>query len=464
MLRIFKQYYPVRNAVFVLGEGLFIFLSVILASWLIIGRDSILADRTLAPKIFMIVLVCQLCLFYNDLYDLKITDTLQELFIRLLQALGTSAIVLAPVYYFFPACIIGKWVFNISIGFVIAFIVVWRIAYMQILSRGLFDQKIVLLGSGDLASNIAKEIDGRRDCGYQVAAMVNGKKFEHRYLMNGLGNSCQIEYADLCKRAKELKIDKVIVAIEERRKGFPTRQLLDCRVEGIDVIEGTSFYEMLTGKFIVEQINPSWLIFSGGFRKSCLKRVVKRTSDLVLSLIMLLLLGPVLMLVAILIKLDSKGPVFFSQERVGENRRPYMVHKFRSMVQDAEKECGPVWAQADDSRITRVGYFIRKWRIDEFPQLFNVIKGEMSFVGPRPEREFFVKELEAAIPYYGERFSVKPGVTGWAQVSYSYGASVEDAKEKLNYDLFYIKNMSFLMDLMVIMKTVKTVFFGEGAR
>jgi lipopolysaccharide/colanic/teichoic acid biosynthesis glycosyltransferase len=179
---------------------------------------------------------------------------------------------------------------------------------------------------------------------------------------------------------------------------------------------------------------------------------------------MLVLLSPILILVAILIKIDSDGPVFFSQERVGENHKPYMVHKFRSMVDDAEKACGPVWAQDEDCRITRVGRFIRKWRIDELPQLFNVLKGEMSFVGPRPEREFFVKELIKAVPYYEERFSVKPGITGWAQVSYGYGASVEDAIEKLNYDLFYIKNMTIFMDLMVIMKTVKTVLFREGAR
>jgi sugar transferase (PEP-CTERM system associated) len=464
MLRIFKQYYPVRNAVFVVGEGLFIFLSVIIASWIIIGSDFILTDWELALKSLLIVSICQLCLYYNDLYDLKITDSTHELLIRLLQALGASAIVLAPIYFLFPVCIIGRWIFNISIFFVILFVVVWRMAYMQIINRGLFDQKIVLLGSGELAENIAREIKEKKDCGYQVAALIDGKNSINAHLVNGTGHSCKIEYGDFCTKAKSLNVDKIVVAIEERRSGFPTRQLLSCRVDGIEVIEGTSFYEMLTGKFMVEQINPSWLIFSEGFRKSWFKKILKRTCDLILSLTMILLLAPILILVAILIKLDSKGPVFFSQERVGENRKPYMVHKFRSMVQDAEKECGPVWAQTGDCRITRVGQFIRKWRIDELPQLFNVIKGEMSFVGPRPEREFFVKELEAAIPYYGERFSVKPGVTGWAQVCYSYGASVEDAKEKLNYDLFYIKNMSIFMDFLVIIKTVKTVIFGEGAR
>ena len=464
MLRLFKQYYPVRNALFVVGEGLFIFVSVIIASWLLIGNDFILTDRALLLKTMLIASVCQLCLYYNDLYDLNVTNSYQELFIRLMQALGASAILLALVYFLFPICIIGRGIFIVSICFVVAFIVVWRIAYTHVLNNGLFNKKIVLLGAGDLAKNIAKEIIENRDCGYQVAAVVNGNDNGDACMIDGPVNICKNGYDGLCKNAKALNIDKIVVAIEERRTGFPIRQLLNCRVDGIEVIEGTSFYEMLTGKLIVEKINPSWLIFSEGFRKSWLRKVLKRSGDLILSFIMLILLAPVLIAVAILIKLDSKGPVFFSQERVGENRKPYLVHKFRSMVQDAEKTSGPVWAQSNDSRVTRIGKFIRKWRIDEFPQLFNVIKGEMSFVGPRPEREFFVRELEEAIPYYGERFSVKPGVTGWAQVSYPYGASVEDAKEKLNYDLFYIKNMSIFMDLMVIMRTVKTVLFGEGAR
>jgi sugar transferase (PEP-CTERM system associated) len=333
-----------------------------------------------------------------------------------------------------------------------------------VLNRGLFDQKVVLLGSGDLARNIFTAIDDNRDCGYQIAATVNRKEDCDPNTASASLNICQNGYEELCETAKALNIDKMVVAIEERRNNFPIKQLLQCRVDGIEVIEGNSFYEMLTGKLIVEKINPSWLIFSDGFTKSASRRIFKRTVDLILCLIMFILLGPILLGVALLIKLDSRGPVFYSQERVGEHRKPYKVHKFRSMVQDAEKASGPVWAQSDDPRVTRVGKFIRKWRIDEFPQLFNVIKGEMSFVGPRPEREFFVKDLEKVIPYYGERFSVKPGVTGWAQVNYPYGDSVEDAKEKLNYDLFYIKNMTILMDLMVIMKTVKTVLFGEGAR
>ena len=261
-----------------------------------------------------------------------------------------------------------------------------------------------------------------------------------------------------------MNINKIVVALTDRRGKFPAAELLKCRVNGIEVLEGTSFYEMLTGKLIVEQISPAWLIFSEGFHKSGTRRFLKRSTDLILSLIMLVLLLPVIILTAILIKIDSKGPIFFSQERIGEKRETYKVYKFRSMIADAEKQSGPVWAKDDDDRITRVGNVIRKWRLDEIPQLWNVLKGDMSFVGPRPERDFFVKQLEEMIPYYGERFTVKPGITGWAQVSYGYGASVDDAVEKLNYDLFYIKNISIFMDLMIVLRTIKIVLFGKGAR
>jgi exopolysaccharide biosynthesis polyprenyl glycosylphosphotransferase len=229
-------------------------------------------------------------------------------------------------------------------------------------------------------------------------------------------------------------------------------------------LDGNSFYESLSGKLMVRQTNPGWFIFSEGFRKSLTERFLKRFIDIVLSLIMLICLLPLIVIVAVLIKLDSRGPAIFSQDRVGRGRRTYLVHKFRSMVDKAEQDSGPVWATEEDERITRVGRVIRKLRIDEVPQLWNVLKGEMSFVGPRPEREHFVKELEKIIPYYGTRFTVKPGITGWAQVSYGYGASVEDAVEKLNYDLFYIKNMSIFMDLMIVLRTIKIVLFQKGAR
>lgn len=462
MLRIFKQYYPVRNALFVFGEGLIIFISVIVASSLIIGKTDLLLDIGIVMKALLITATCQACLYYNDLYDLKITVTFTELGIRLLQALGASAILLAIVYFIFPGAIIGEDIFFVSITILILFIVSWRVAYTFILNRGLFNQRIIILGSSDTAKEIAREINEKKDCGYEIAAAVSKNLWPDSWCAENFGLICQNSYENICEIAAQMNVKKIVVSLKEKRGAFPIKELLQCRVDGIDVIDGNSFYEMLTGKLIVEQINPAWLIFSKGFQKSKSQRYLKRAIDLLLSISILIILSPLIAIVAIAIKMDSKGPVIFSQERVGQKHKAYMVYKFRSMLSDAEKETGPVWAKDNDERITRVGRFIRKWRIDETPQLWNVLKGEMSFVGPRPEREHFVKQLMEIIPYYRERFSVKPGVTGWAQVSYGYGASVRDAIEKLNYDLFYIKNMSILMDMMIIARTIKTVLFGMG--
>ena len=466
MLRIFKQYYPIRNIFFFIGEGIAIFAAVMVASWLLLNVGLFGFDRWLCFKIFLISLVCQTCLYYNDLYDLKVTDTFQELGIRLLQALGTAAIILAGIYLVFPKTIIGSGIFAVSIVFVIILIVSWRFFYSLILKHGIFNQNIILLGSGGLAQNIFNEIKNRKDSGYTIAVNVQDslENLDFSYEQGQTETICKKDYDGLCELADELDIKKVIVALKERRGALPLKELVKCRVKGIDVIEGTSFYEMLAGKLIVDQINPAWIIFSEGFYKSRTKRFFKRSTDLIISLAMLILFSPLILVTAILIKIDPTGPVLFSQERVGKNKKPYMLYKFRSMVEDAEKQSGPVWASDNDKRITRIGSVIRKWRIDEIPQLWNVLKGDMSFVGPRPEREFFVKQLEEAIPYYGERFSVKPGITGWAQVCYRYGASVDDAVEKVNYDLFYIKNMSSFMDLMIVLRTIKIVLFGKGAR
>jgi len=466
MLRIFKQYYPIRNIFFFIGEGIVIFTAVLVACWLLLNVGLYGIDRWLCLKILLISLVCQTCLYYNDLYDLKVTDTFYELGIRLLQALGTAAIILAGIYLAFPRTIVGSGIFAVSILFVIVLIVSWRFFYALILSHGMFNQKIILLGSDRLAQNILDEINKRKDSGYTVAVNVSDSHGDSNFLSNQSHTETiyKKEYDGLCELAEELGIKKVVVAIKERRGALPLKELVKCRVKGIEVIEGTSFYEMLAGKLIVDQINPAWIIFSEGFYKSRTRRFFKRSTDVILSLIMVIVFSPIIIITTILIKIDSTGPALFSQERVGKNKKLYMLYKFRSMVEDAEKQSGPVWASDNDTRITRVGSVIRKWRIDEIPQLWNVLKGDMSFVGPRPEREFFVDKLEKIIPYYVERFSVKPGLTGWAQVCYSYGASVDDAYEKLNYDLFYIKNMSVFMDVMIILRTIKIVLFGKGSR
>lgn len=467
MLRIFKQYYPIRNVLFIIGEGVLIYTAVLLSFGILMGGLSSSINSWVLLKALLIMMVCQLCIYYNDLYDLQVADSYSELGIRLMQALGAASILLAGVYLVFPEAIIGQGVFLVSTAIAILLIVLWRFGYKIILTYGLFNENIILLGTGDLSEKIISEIEEKKDCGYSIEMVVPEKGSDQpikSYSKEINSSDCELSYKNLCQLAKKSNIKKIVVAIQQRRGAFPLNELLECRVEGFNIIEGNTFYEMLTGKLIVDQINPAWLIFSAGFKKSLRKRTMKRVVDILLSLTLLLLLLPLNIVVAICIKLESKGPVIFSQDRVGEKRKIYTMHKFRSMVQDAEKKSGPVWASEEDDRITRVGRIIRKLRIDEIPQLWNVLKGEMSFVGPRPERDHFVKQLEENIPYFGERFTVKPGLTGWAQVSYGYGASIEDAKEKLNYDLFYTKNFSILMDLMIVMKTVKIVLFGKGAR
>jgi sugar transferase (PEP-CTERM system associated) len=308
-----------------------------------------------------------------------------------------------------------------------------------------------------------EEIKGRGDISYDIRLLIGQENGDYsRRELQGI--PIRYGFEDLFDLAEIEQASSIIVALDQKRGVMPYKELLNCKVKGIAIIDGESFYERITGKVLVEKINPSWLIFSDGFVKSPAAKFIKRLVGFVLSLVMLVLLSPLLAIVAIAIKLDSKGPMLFSQERVGEDGKTFKVYKFRSMREDAEAVSGPVWAEEDDPRITRVGRIIRKLRIDELPQLWNVLKGDMSIVGPRPERPFFVEKLKTKIPYYKERFAVKPGVTGWAQVKYAYGATEEDALEKLKYDLYYIKNMSLFMDLMVIFHTVKIVLLGRGSR
>jgi sugar transferase (PEP-CTERM system associated) len=271
------------------------------------------------------------------------------------------------------------------------------------------------------------------------------------------------DYSQILSICQKGDVDRIIVALDERRGRFPLEQLLFCRLKGIRVDDGVAFTEQLAGKLSVENLHPSFLIFSDGFKRSAIFKRLKRGIDIIGSLLGLTVFTPVMLIISLAIKLDTKGPIFYRQERIGEDEKIFNLFKFRSMSVDAE-ENGPVWAEVNDQRVTRVGQVIRKLRFDEIPQMFNVLKGEMSFIGPRPERPFFVDTLKNEIPYYSERHVIKPGITGWAQICYRYGASKEDALEKLKYDLYYIKHMSLILDLMILFETVKIVFWGKGAR
>jgi sugar transferase (PEP-CTERM system associated) len=463
ILKIFNHYIPIHKLFFFFLESLFILGMVVLGAYLRFLGDpgSFSTYEWVFPKALLIVALVQLCLYHFDLYDLRIFRSNLELAIRLLQSLGVSSILLAGIYYLFPVVIIGRGIFLISLIFMGMVIVFWRILYNHILRTKMLDQKIMIIGTGPLAKNIAKDIIEKGDTGFTVIGFItDSPERVGEKLINPAVMGDQSQILDLVTREG---VDRIIVALEERRGKFPETQLLECKVKGIAIEEGIEFYEHLTGRLQVENLRPSILIFSDGFRKSKLTVLAKRVTGFTLALIGLTLLSPLILIVSILIKIDSRGPVFYKQKRVGENGKVFKLLKFRSMVQNAEVN-GPVWAIEDDARITRIGRWIRRWRLDEIPQMLNVLKGNMSFVGPRPERPFFVEQLKKEIPYYDQRFSVKPGITGWAQVKYRYGASMEDALEKLKYDLYYIKNLSPLFDLMIIFETVKVVLFGKGAR
>ena len=463
ILRILNKYIPVHKLIFFFLETIFFLGMVILGVYLrFLGDVSIfMTYEGLFLKAFLIVATVQLSLYYFDLYDLRIKRSNLELVVRLLQSLGISSIVLAVLYYMFPPLIIGRGIFLISLYFMSAVIISWRMIYNHILRTNQLDQKIMIIGTGPLAINIAREILGKDDTGFKIIGFItdNPERIGEK-LVNPSIVGDQSQIVDIATREK---VARIIVALDERRGRFPEVQLLDCKMKGIAIEEDTEFYEHLTGKLQVESLRPSSLIFSDGFRKPKLTMWMKRFIGFNFSLIGLILLSPLILIISILIKIDSRGPVFYRQERAGERGKIFKLLKFRSMVENAETN-GPVWAEQDDNRVTRIGRWMRKWRLDEIPQMLNVLKGDMSFVGPRPERSFFVEQLRKEIPFYDQRFYVKPGITGWAQIKYRYGASKGDALEKLKYDLYYIKNLSSLFDMIIIFETIKVVLFGKGAR
>lgn len=465
MIRLFRQYISPRKMIFIVGEGILIFLAVIIASYVIFGRGVGFIDtiELIWPKVLLVSIITQLSLYFNDLYEFKTTDTGIDLASRLIQAIGITSIALAIIYFIWPGMVIGRWIFFASLVLLLLFLVSWRFLYSLVIRRKLFAEKAIIVGSGELAKDILDEIYSRKDLSYNIGVLITHEKDkDNKDAICEMPVHCGFE--NIRDLAEDEDVSSIIVALDEKRGFFPYKELLDCKIRGINIIDGESFYERITGKLLLEKINPSWLIFSDGFVKSGVSKITKRLVGLFLSTMMLILFAPLMLLVAAAIKLDSPGPVLFSQERVGEYGKIFILYKFRSMRTDAEKSSGPVWATEDDPRVTRVGKIIRKLRIDELPQLWNVFIGAMSFVGPRPERQFFVDTLKQSIPYYNERFSVKPGITGWAQIKYPYGATEKDALEKLKYDLYYIKNMSFVFDLMVIFHTVKIVLLGRGSR
>lgn len=456
-----------RRLFLVLTETVILMLAALAATYIRFGtesRDALLEHRGWL-KVVMLTAVIQLAFYLFDLYDLPATRRYRRVIINLLIALGTATVLLSILFYLMPALQLGRGVFLVDVTLILALIPAWRLlvawsaGHPQLGVR----ERVLILGSGEQAIELARATLERRHAGFHIVGFVDNKpELVGRSLINPsvIGLT-----ADLSALVKQYQVDRVVVAVADRRGVFPTEELLNLSLSGrIAVEESARYYERLTGKIDSEMLRPSWLIFSRGNRFSDFDYHLRRVINTAFAAIGLVLSLPLMLLTAIAVKLESRGPVFYIQERVGKKGRGFKIIKFRSMRVGAEATSGPVWAEEDDPRVTRIGRIIRKLRFDELPQFINVLRGEMNFVGPRPERPMFVDQLNAIVPYYSQRHVVKPGLTGWAQIKYPYGASVEDAIEKLRYDLYYIKNQSLLLDATIMFETVKIVLFGRGGR
>lgn len=413
-------------------------------------------------KLLFSIVIVQGSFYIFDLYDLRMIRQRVTLCIRIVQAVGLAAIVLAVFFYMLPQMMLGRGVYLISLLLLLTVMTCWRVFVMWLLGHPSLAERVLILGTEEIAVRLAREALEHREEGYKILGFVGeDPKLVGQSLVNPrvLGLTCELE--DLVRIHKA---DRVVVAMSDRRGHLPLNLLLNMKLrDGVAIEESSSFYERLTGKISIEMLRPSWLVFSSNSRRTRLYKHSRRVAEVLLSIAGLVLSLPVMILTAIAIKLDSRGPVFYRQERVGRHNKPFNIIKFRSMHVDAEPE-GPVWADERDPRVTRVGSVIRKLHIDELPQFINILRNEMSFIGPRPERPVFVSQLEREIPYYSQRHLLKPGLTGWAQIRFPYGASIEDAAEKLQYDLYYIKNQSLMLDAVIVFETIRIVLFGRGAR
>lgn len=465
MLKIGGQRVPTRTLLLLLCDGLLILVGLLVGTALRFHNFRLIRAYLLNPstpyRLIWVVLSCACALYYYDLYESTVLSRRREMAVNMFQALGTACLALGVLYYIDPDHTLGRGIAVLSAPVILLFLLSWRLIVGSNSVSLHSAETMLIVGTGSAGIAMVREVLDRPELNTRIVGFLdeNGENIGKSLVNPGIIGAV----ADVEQIALKHKVDRVVLALKERRGQTPIKQLLHLKFAGVGVEDVHTFNERITGKILLEHLSPSWLILSGGFRKSTLMLAVKRATDLLVATIGLFFTWPIFLLTALAIWLESGGPVFFVQERMGLKEHPFGLVKFRSMRQDAEAN-GPRWATRHDNRVTRVGRFIRKTRIDELPQLWNVFRGEMSLVGPRPERPFFCQLLEEKIPLYALRHSVRPGVTGWAQVRYQYGSSVEDAKTKLEYDFFYIKHMSPLLDLAILFETAKVILKRRGAQ
>jgi sugar transferase (PEP-CTERM system associated) len=455
-----------RSLVLAAGETVLLVTAVAASSYIYLGDAAwaALTDLSGMLRVLLIVFVCQVSLHYSDLYDLGSIAGTRDLVTRLLRAIGATSLILGFAYFMFPSWIIEQGVFVLAAALAISGVIGWRLAFEVLAERVAPRERLLLVGTSPGAITLARELFQRRlELGVDIVGFVDPDPARVGAPVINPGVIGAID--DIPALVSKYDVDRVVVSLSDQRGKLPMERLLNVRMQsGVLFDHLASVYEEYTGKIAVENLRPSWLVFSTGFRKTRLLMATKRTFDVTAALAGLVLAAPLMLAIAIVMKITSRDPVLYHQERVGLNGRIFIVHKFRTMRSDAEAATGPVWSRPGDARVTALGRLLRKTRLDELPQLWNVLGGDMSLVGPRPERPSFVEQLTNSIPFYGQRHVIKPGLTGWAQVRYTYGASVEDAIEKLQYDLYYIKNISLIFDLVIALETIKTVALRRGAR
>jgi sugar transferase (PEP-CTERM system associated) len=465
MLKIGGQKIPATTKVLVVGDACLIVIGLCLAVLMRLHDfHSALTYLRLPDMPFrfgMVLLACGISLYYNDLYGSQVVNRRSELFIHLFQAVGTSWVTLAILYYFAPDHSLGRGIAVLSAPTVLLLLLSWRMILFEsdfLMPR---QQRVLVVGTGPLGISLVREILQRPELHLKVVGFLDekGENIGKSLVNPGIIGATK----DLEEITGREKIDRIVLSLKERRGQTPVRELLHLKFSGVAVEDAHMLSEQIDGRIRLEYLSPSWMILSEGFRKSQMLLAAKRTVDVLVSSALFLLTLPIMVIVALAIWLESGSPILFRQERIGLGGKPFEILKFRSMNHDAE-EHGPKWAAEGDLRVTRVGRIIRKFRLDELPQVANVLRGEMSFVGPRPERAIFCRMLEAETPFYALRYSIRPGITGWAQVKYQYGASIEEAKTKLEYDLFYIKYLSLTLDLAILFETAKVVLWGRGAK
>ena len=466
VFRIFRHYIPASFILLGVLEALVFFLSFYAGMYLrFFGDiDAITVNfGTLWPKALVYTSIMMFCMIAIGLYD-RTAWSLEGRSAMLLRVLASFVLAVFPLsflFYIAPVTLLWRGATLLVLVVSLLGIVVSRLVFVSVVDQRVLRRRALVLGAGKRASHIMQLEKELPLLGIEVVGYVH-MDTDHEAMED---HRVFLREKSLQEIVSERKIDEIIIAVDDRRKGMPVHEILNCKMDGVNVLDMLSFFERETGRVKLNLVNPSWLFLSDGFRVSVSSAIAKRVFDIAVCLLLLPLFLPIMLIVAMAVWLESpgKGSVLYKQERIGTNNQPFTIYKFRSMRVDAESDGQARWAQKNDSRITRVGALIRKGRLDELPQVFNVLRGDMSFVGPRPERPAFVEQLQAQYPYYRERHRMRPGLTGWAQISYQYGDSAEDAFRKLEYDLYYVKNYSIFLDLLILIHTTHVVLTGKGA-